>query len=354
VVWVNGTNLFDAACGFGGYRESGFGREGGREGMLEYLVPVSREEGSRHRALALPRRRRSQEAGDGAFIDRTPKLFIGGKQVRPDGNYSYPSTTPKAGLPARPASAAARTSATRSRRPQIRLGFRHRPQPRPGAVLPGRKPRHPRRRVRNPHRLAHRRLGQGRPRRGRRRDRAHLRRRRHGRQVRRLGPPAAHARHRARPARARRHARHRRPDDQPLLGLVAMLAPALAMGNAVVAVPSPRHALVATDLYQVFETSDLPAGAVNIVTGKPAELAAVLAKHDDLDGLWCVADAETCRVAELESAGNLKRVWTSGGRKVDWDGPEGRPARLPAPRGRNQECLGALRRLMPGKEGMNR
>jgi aldehyde dehydrogenase (NAD+) len=109
------------------------------------------------------------------------------------------------------------------------------------------------------------------------------------------------------------------PDQQPLLGLVAMIAPALAIGNAVVAVPSARHALIATDLYQVFETSDLPAGAVNIVTGKPSELAAVLARHDDVDALWVVADAETCRIAEAESAGNLKRVWTSQGFAVDWN-----------------------------------
>ncbi len=40
VVWVNCTNLFDAACGFGGYRESGYGREGGREGLLEYMEPT--------------------------------------------------------------------------------------------------------------------------------------------------------------------------------------------------------------------------------------------------------------------------------------------------------------------------
>ena len=40
VVWVNCTNLFDASCGFGGYRESGYGREGGREGLLEYLEPA--------------------------------------------------------------------------------------------------------------------------------------------------------------------------------------------------------------------------------------------------------------------------------------------------------------------------
>src|SRR5690606_32472513 len=75
------------------------------------------------------------------------------------------------------------------------------------------------------------------------------------------------------------------PDEQPLLGLVAMLAPALAMGNSVVAVPSARWPLVATDLYQVLETSDIPAGAVNIVTGRHADLTAALARHHALGAL---------------------------------------------------------------------
>ncbi len=108
------------------------------------------------------------------------------------------------------------------------------------------------------------------------------------------------------------------PDADPLLGFIAMIAPALAMGNTVVAVPSQRYPLLATDLYQVMETSDIPAGAVNIVTGKRAELAKVLARHDDVDGLWCVAEDEVCRTVELESTGNLKRVWTGNGRSVDW------------------------------------
>ncbi|TIV91674.1 MAG: aldehyde dehydrogenase, partial [Mesorhizobium sp.] len=76
------------------------------------------------------------------------------------------------------------------------------------------------------------------------------------------------------------------PDNQPLLNFISLVAPALAMGNTVVAVPSERHPLLATDLYQVVEYSDLPAGAINIVTGRSAELAGVLAKHDDVDGLW--------------------------------------------------------------------
>jgi aldehyde dehydrogenase (NAD+) len=113
------------------------------------------------------------------------------------------------------------------------------------------------------------------------------------------------------------------PDELPLLGLVSLIAPALAMGNTVVAVPSQRWPLLATDLYQVFETSDLPPGSINIVTGRVSELALVLARHDDVDGLWVVADGDTCRIAELESVGNLKRVWTNGGKAIDWRSEEG-------------------------------
>ena len=110
-------------------------------------------------------------------------------------------------------------------------------------------------------------------------------------------------------------------DDSPLLGFISLVAPALAMGNTVVVVPSARAALVATDLYQVIEYSDVPSGAINIVTGQASELAAVLAKHDDVDGLWIVAHAGTCAKAEADSIGNLKRMWTSGGRTVDWASP---------------------------------
>ena len=93
----------------------------------------------------------------------------------------------------------------------------------------------------------------------------------------------------------------------------------------------------------MIEYSDLPAGAINIVTGKRAELTAVLAKHDDVDGLWVVAEAETCAMAEAESTGNLKRVWTGHGRSLDWASAAGRS--LPAPCRRGQERLGAVRRL---------
>jgi aldehyde dehydrogenase (NAD+) len=67
------------------------------------------------------------------------------------------------------------------------------------------------------------------------------------------------------------------PDDAPLLGAISLLAPAIAMGNRVVLVPSWPYPLAATDLYQVLDTSDVPGGVVNIVTGDPESLASTLA-----------------------------------------------------------------------------
>jgi aldehyde dehydrogenase (NAD+) len=101
------------------------------------------------------------------------------------------------------------------------------------------------------------------------------------------------------------------PDEAPLVGLVSLMAPALAMGNTVVVVPSERHPLSATDLYQVLETSDVPAGVVNIVTGRRDVLAPVLAGHDDVDAVWYFGPVEGAREVEELSAGNMKRTWTA-------------------------------------------
>ncbi|MCB1398574.1 MAG: aldehyde dehydrogenase family protein, partial [Rhodobacteraceae bacterium] len=109
------------------------------------------------------------------------------------------------------------------------------------------------------------------------------------------------------------------PDAAPLLGFASLVLPAIAMGNRVVAVPAQSMPLAATDLYQVFDTSDLPGGVVNIVTGDRDDLCKVLARHDDVDAMWyCGTDATTM---ETESAGNLKAVWTLSNR--DWRGPQG-------------------------------
>jgi aldehyde dehydrogenase (NAD+) len=107
------------------------------------------------------------------------------------------------------------------------------------------------------------------------------------------------------------------PDVAPLLGLVSLVAPALAMGNTVITIPSECAPLVATDLYQVLDTSDVPAGAVNIITGSRTELAAALASHDDVDGLWCAGHQEMATQVEQLSIGNLKQTWTMAADR-DW------------------------------------
>lgn len=99
------------------------------------------------------------------------------------------------------------------------------------------------------------------------------------------------------------------PDRAPLAGLVGLLAPAIAMGNRVVAVASQSHALVAAEFYPLLDTSDVPGGVVNLLTGDRAELAAVLAAHDDVDALWHAGDADGLAASEAASAGNLKPVW---------------------------------------------
>ncbi|RUU35144.1 aldehyde dehydrogenase family protein [Mesorhizobium sp. M6A.T.Ce.TU.002.03.1.1] len=321
VVWVNGTNMFDAACGFGGYRESGFGREGGREGMFEYLsakLPLG--------PVIKPATASAQpvEQAESDAIDRTAKLFIGGKQVRPDGNYSIAVATAKGKLAGevglgsrkdiRDAVSAARAckawpEATAYNRAQVLYYL--------AENLSGRADEFAARLTQLVGATAKA-----------AREEVEL-------SIERLFLYAGLAdkfegRVHQPPARAVTLALHEpvgvvgivASDNAPLLGLMSLVAPALALGNTVVAVPSERYPLLATDLYQVIEYSDIPAGAINIVTGRSAELAGVLAKHDDVDGLWVFADAETCAKAEADSVGNLKRVWTGNGRSLDWASSE--------------------------------
>jgi aldehyde dehydrogenase (NAD+) len=90
------------------------------------------------------------------------------------------------------------------------------------------------------------------------------------------------------------------------------------MGNAVVAVPSERWPLLATDLYQVIETSDVPAGVINIVTGLRDELTPVLAAHDDVAGIWYFGSQAGSAEVERLSTGNMKRTWVHDGKHLDW------------------------------------
>jgi aldehyde dehydrogenase (NAD+) len=364
-VWINCTNVFDAASGFGGYRESGYGREGGIEGLYEYLKPAwevatgPAEAHDEHAAASTngngngrSRRRaalanESEAAINGAHvepdghernghdgvngfaaapfgtpsIDRTPKLFIGGKQTRPDSGYSREVYGPcgealgevgegnrkdiRNAVEAAHKASAGWAGATTHNRAQIlyyiaenlavraeefaarivamtgctqedadreveaaieRLfsygawadkydGAIHR-TPLPGMTLADNEP---------------------------------------------IGVMALVC-----------------PDERPLLGFVSLVAPAIAMGNAVIAIPSEQHPLSATDFYSVLETSDVPAGIVNIVTGPRDTLAKVLAQHDDVDAIWHFGSAEGAHAVEEASAGNMKRTWVSYGHSRDW------------------------------------
>jgi aldehyde dehydrogenase (NAD+) len=103
------------------------------------------------------------------------------------------------------------------------------------------------------------------------------------------------------------------PDEAPLLAFASLVAPAIALGNRVIAVVSPRHRSVIADFAAVLEASGVPAGVVNVAAGD----ANALADHDGVDAVWYVGDAAGAARVETGSAGNLKAVWTiSTG--VDW------------------------------------
>jgi acyl-CoA reductase-like NAD-dependent aldehyde dehydrogenase len=98
------------------------------------------------------------------------------------------------------------------------------------------------------------------------------------------------------------------PDEPPLLGLVTRLLPALTGGNAVVAVASETHPLAAIELAEALATSDIPGGAVNLLTGRRAELAPWLASHMDVNALDLTGADGLSADLERAAADNVKRV----------------------------------------------
>ncbi|HEU5305492.1 MAG TPA: aldehyde dehydrogenase family protein [Gemmatimonadales bacterium] len=344
-VWINCTNVFDAASGFGGYRESGFGREGGREGLREYVKWAwerdkeggksgrSGRSGNKIRSVAAAKATHSAASATSASpatsgsatlppIDRTPKLYIGGKHVRPDSGYS---------LTVLDAAGRRLGEVGQGNRKDIRNAVEaaHKAAAWAGATA------HNRAQVL--YYLA---------------ENLAARTEEFGRRITAFSGDAVSAEREVALAIERiytyaawadkydglvHHTPYRNvtlampepigvlgvvcPGTWPLLGFVSTVLPAIAMGNTVVAVPSAGAPLVATDLYQVLDTSDVPGGVVNIVTGSPDELARILAAHDDVDGLWYFGSAEMSADVERLSTGNMKRTWVDLGRERDWTDP---------------------------------
>jgi aldehyde dehydrogenase (NAD+) len=321
-VWVNCTNLFDAASGFGGYRESGFGREGGLEGLWEYVRP-SWEKSGVEDEVSVPPTAPNTPADEFPGIDRTAKLYIGGKQVRPDGDASMGVVG---------AGGVAVGEVGRGNRKDVRNAVEAARKAQRGWAT---RAAHNRAQIlyyvaenldaRSAELAARLTAMSG--------DEASARAEVEA-TVRRLFSYAAWAdkwdgRVHATPFRNVTLAMNEPigvmgavcPDAVPLLGFVSCVAPLIAMGNAVVAIPSRVGPLAATDFYQVLETSDVPAGVVNIVTGLHDEVVPTLAAHDDVDGLWYFGSAEGSANAERASTGNMKRTWVSYGRSRNWNHP---------------------------------
>jgi acyl-CoA reductase-like NAD-dependent aldehyde dehydrogenase len=113
------------------------------------------------------------------------------------------------------------------------------------------------------------------------------------------------------------------PQDSSLLGLVSVLAPVLTTGNTAVVVASQERPLPAVSLTEVLATSDVPAGVVNILTGRVAELAPWLASHRDVNAIDLTGVAPPERKAlQVAAADNVKRVLVP--RSTDWDEDPGR------------------------------
>jgi aldehyde dehydrogenase (NAD+) len=339
VVWVNCTNLFDASCGFGGYRESGYGREGGREGLLEYMDPAwfrkapmlpaelerrapspvhddNEEDAEATRGRAVIHQQASPD------IDRTVKLYIGGTQVRPDSGYS---------MEVRAADGRLLGEAPLGNRKDIRNAVEAARK----AAAWAKATAHNRAQVlyysaenlsQRRDEIAHRLAAVV----GEKQAAAEV-----DLGIERIFSYAAWtdkfdgAVHNP-PFRNVAIAMNEAigtvgiicPREAPLLGFLSVVMPALAVGNTVIAVPSEAYPLLTGDLYQLFDTSDLPGGALNIVTGYTSQLLKPLAEHDDVDAIWCFGDEASAAAAKAMSVGNLKQVWTNEGRAIDWFNPK--------------------------------
>ena len=313
VLWINCHNQFDASCGFGGVKESGFGREGGKEGLYEYLKP-------RYLSPVKNLRSKKTNSNKNQSIDRTLKFYIGGKQVRPDGGHSIETFNANGTLAAvvgsgnrkdirNAVNAAVKATSWSSQsghgRAQIlyflaeNLAVRESEWIERLETLCG---------ISNENAKAE-----------------------FDESISRIFSYAAWADkydgavHSA-PYRGVTMALPEpigvlaqvAPENQPLLTTISLIAPAIAMGNRVILIPSDSFPSVALELVQTFETSDIPPGVINIVTGDKSELSHQLVGHAEVDGVWCWSDSNNIAKVETISAMDLKRLWVHIDGDRDW------------------------------------
>ncbi len=323
-IWINCTNMFDAASGFGGYRESGFGREGGLEGLYEYVkLKVEDEFKIASEPKVLAEKLPSSNAGIPS-IDKTAKFYVGGKQKRPDGGYNRNILDTKGVViggvgegnrkdirnAVEAAHAASKwANATAHNRAQVLYYLAENLEARADEF--GQKLS-----------LA---LNQS-----TKKSMQEV-----NASIERIFTYAAYTDKYDSNVHATPHRNVTLamkepigvmgivcPNEAPLLGFVSTVMPLIAMGNTVVVIPSETAPLSVTDLYQVLETSDVPGGVINIITGDKEELAKVLANHDDVDGLWYFGSKDGSSMIQNAASENMKRTWVNFGKNRDWFNPK--------------------------------
>ena len=317
VIWINSTNLFDAACGFGGYKESGFGREGGSEGIRAYSklpLPLSKSK----------RGKKSSKGQSSNSIDRTPKLYIGGKQKRPDSGYSFSSydahnnficDVPNANRKdvrdtVEFASKAVSKSSTNFNRAQILYYLAENLQDRKNTFSS----------------LLSSLIGISQNDAEKEFDQSIERLFYYGAMADKFEGSIHNP-----PIRGLTLA-VKEPigvvanilnDDYPLLSLITTLGSNFAAGNASIIVPGQKTSLLATELYQLLETSDVPAGYINILTTKQNSLNKILSEHENIDGIWFFSENNNERLKVIQSTtSNLKRTWCPQSKNLDWSSKE--------------------------------
>ncbi len=302
-VWVNCTNQFDASAGFGGYRESGYGREGGREGLYEYL---KLEVGSGKLEELTP------NSNSNSNLDRTHKLYIAGKQVRPDGGFSFDAIggefaranrkDVRNAVEAAEGAAGGWASATGFLRSQILYYLAENLTAGRDAMLSA--------------------LAQGGSSDPEKEFDASIAAILHY---------AAWADkydgqvHQA-PLRGLVYTRNEplgasaviAPNSPGLAGFLGSCLPLVAMGSPVVALASEKAPLAAMELVRVIEASDIPAGVWNVLTGVHSELEPTLGDHLGLNAVWHFSSVEGGHRIQKLSAGNLKQTWTMPEGTIDW------------------------------------
>ncbi|KAM4016025.1 aldehyde dehydrogenase family 16 member A1 [Anomaloglossus baeobatrachus] len=345
-VWVNGHNMFDAAAGFGGYKESGFGRDGGKEGLYEYVRPswesrakpnpgdVNYKTFAASYGADVPPIPGQKEISASVIpgqdsqipsVDRTYKLYYGGAQKRPDGMYSRPILGSDGTVMAYVAD---------GNRKDVRNAVEAAHKAAPGW---GKRAAHNRAQI--VYYMA---------------ENLELRREE---VAQRLSTLTGRSKEKALQevdlsiqrlfywgAYCDKYGGTvqetllygatvliREPvgvvgiacaDEDPLLSFVSLFAPAIVRGNAVVVIPSEKFPLPALDFYQVFDTSDLPGGVVNILTGGRDHLSKYLVEHQDVQAMWYFGSEQGSKFMEWSSAENCKRTWVNYGLARDWEDPQ--------------------------------